>query len=622
MGVQPLVDHGDDLLNLGVGGDELDLGLRCRGGWCSKHLVFWINLSEYEVDITNQAFAEELTDDGVSFTLGINSEGDDRDTREGATTEAGSVLREADLAGGAGWTNHAARGSAAHGDRACGAACGDLSQSGDSGGTDSSHLKEAWLLDEETLAAGVLADFGLSVMNLRDSSDLVGGLSDLLGFLNDLLGLFGDLLLFSADHLLKVLDLLLQSLSSPVSCLLGSLPDFLGHFCAGLRSERSLNILGFLLDSRGLLFDSAYLLGQLCDLGGDDGLVILSFCLLVGFGLDDGLFSLDGAFESSNFLLNLSLLGLILNDNLLFSKFLDLLLTLRDNLGGALDLLLRLDLGNSVSGLLSLELSGLTLNSLPGLGDGVPVSQSILFNLNNSVLVGVSVVSSADSVDGGSLSLSGDLLGVGGLSSDPDVGGVVGGPGRGDGLESRLDRGDLARVSLDDLFVSGNFSLDTGDFSLDARPLFRRDFGEPGGKDFQSGPQVGQLRDCSNLEGLLLAQLLGPSGSFFLVSDLLIAIFLLGSLLNLDLLLINLFLVDNVGGLDTFLDVSDGFLLSILGFLNSGLNFARDLSYHNLRFVDLFLRGDLLLSRGLDDVFGRRDLASDNIQFASERLNI
>lgn len=232
------------------------------------------------------------------------------------------------------------------------------------------------------------------------------------------------------------------------------------------------------------------------------------------------------------------------------------------------------------------------------------------------------MVSSADSVDGGSLSLSGDLLGVGGLSSDPDVGGVVGGPGRGDGLESRLDRGDLARVSLDDLFVSGNFSVDTGDFSLDACPLFRRDFGEPGGKDFQSGPQVGQLRDCSNLEGLLLGQLLGPSGSFFLVSDLLIAIFLLGSLLNLDLLLINLFLVDNVGGLDTFLDVSDGFLLGILGFLNSGLNFARDLSYHNLRFVDLFLRGDLLLSRGLDDVFGRRDLASDNIQFASERLNI
>ena len=277
---------------------------------------------------------------------------------------------------------------------------------------------------------------------------------------------------------------------------------------------------------------------------------------------------------------------------------------MRDDLGGALDLLLSLDLSNSVIGLLSLELSGLTLNSLPGLGDGVPVGQSILFNLNNSVLVGMSVVSSADSVDGSSLSLSGDLLGVGGLGSDPDVGGVVGGPGRGDGLEGRLNRGDLTRVSLDDLFVSGNFCLDAGDFSLDACPLFRRDFGESGGKDFQSCPQVGNLRDCSNLKTLLLVQFLSPSGSFFLVSDLLIAIFLLGSLLNLDLLLINLFLVDNVGGLDTFLDVSDGFLLSILGFLNGRLNFARDLGYHDFRFIDLFLGGDLLLSCGLDDVLG------------------
>jgi hypothetical protein len=48
---------------------------------------------------------------------------------------------------------------------------------------------------------------------------------------------------------------------------------------------------------------------------------------------------------------------------------------------------------------LSLELSSLTLNSLLGLGDGVSVSQGILFDLNDSVLVGVLVVSSSDSVD-------------------------------------------------------------------------------------------------------------------------------------------------------------------------------------------------------------------------------
>jgi hypothetical protein len=49
--------------------------------------------------------------------------------------------------------------------------------------------------------------------------------------------------------------------------------------------------------------------------------------------------------------------------------------------------------------LLSLELSSLTLNSLSGLGDSMSVSQCILFNLNDSVLVSMSVVSSSDSVD-------------------------------------------------------------------------------------------------------------------------------------------------------------------------------------------------------------------------------
>jgi len=84
-------------------------------------------------------------------------------------------------------------------------------------------------------------------------------------------------------------------------------------------------------------------------------------------------------------------------------------------------------------------LSSLTLNSLLGLGDGMSVGQSILFDLNDSVLVVVSVVSSSDSVDGGSLNLSRNLKGVGGLSLNLDVVGVVGSPGSVDGLNGGFD---------------------------------------------------------------------------------------------------------------------------------------------------------------------------------------
>jgi len=265
------------------------------------------------------------------------------------------------------------------------------------------------LLDEKTLAAGVLADSSLSVTDLSDSGDLVGGLSDLLGRLNDLLGLGGDLLLLGLDNLLEVLDLLLQSSSSSSSCFLGSLLNFLGNLNGSLRSERSLNGLGFLLNSLSLLLDSLDNLLALRDLGGDDSLIILSLGLLGVLSLDDSLFGLDDSLETGDLVLDLSLLRLGLDDDLLFSKLLDLLLGVGNSLGAGLDLLLRLDLDHSVRSLLSLELSSLTLNSLLGLGDGMSVSKSILFDLNNSVLVGMSVVSSSDSVDGSSLNLSGNL---------------------------------------------------------------------------------------------------------------------------------------------------------------------------------------------------------------------
>lgn len=271
---------------------------------------------------------------------------------------------------------------------------------------------------------------------------------------------------------------------------------------------------------------------------------------------------------------------------------------------------------------MSLVLSSLTLNSLSGLGDSMSVSQSILFNLNDSMLVGVLVVSSSDSVDGGSLNLSGNLKRVGRLGLHLDVVGVVSSPGGVDGLNGALDGRDLGGVSLNDLFVSGNLRLKASDFLLDSLLLLILDFLESLGESINSGLDVLELRSGGGLQRFLLIDLLGPSCGLFLISDLLAAVFLLGSLLSLDLLLINLLLVDNVGSLNTLGDISDGFLLRALGFLFSRFDLTLDLSNHNLGFGDLFLRGYLLLGGSLDNIFGGSDLTSNNSQFTSERLNI
>lgn len=415
---------------------------------------------------------------------------------------------------------------------------------------------------------------------------------------------------------------MLQGLSSSGSCLLGSLLDLLGNLGGGLRGERSLNGLGLLLNSLSLLLDSLDLLSHLSDLGGGNSLVVLSLGLLGSLSLDGCLLSLNDSLETSDVVLNFRLLSLRLDDDLLLSEFLDLLLGVGDGLGAGLDLLLSLDLGNSLSGLLSLELLCLSGDSLFGLSDGMSVSQSILFDLNNSVLVGMLVVSSSDSVDGRSLDLLGDLEGVGGLSSDLDVEGVVGGPGGVDGLDSLGDGGNLRGVSLNDLLVSGDLRLDAGDLLLDGLLLLFLNLLKSLGKSLNSGLQVSELRLGGHLKSLLLIELLVPSVGLLLILNLLGAVLLLGFLLLLNLLLINLLLVHNIGGLDTLRDVGNSLLFGVLSFFLSRLNLALDLSDHNLGLLNLSLRSDLLLSGGLDDFLGGSDLASDDLQLTSERLDI
>lgn len=201
-----------------------------------------------------------------------------------------------------------------------------------------------------------------------------------------------------------------------------------------------------MLNSDSFLLNSIDNLLAFSDLGGYNSLVILSLGLLGSLSLDDGLFSLNDGLKTGDFFFNLSLFSLRLNDDLLFFKFLDLLLGVGNSLGASLDFLLRLNSGYSISGLLSLKLSGLTLNFLFGLSNGMSVSQGILFDLNDSMLVGMFVISSSNSVDRSSFNLSRNLQRVGCLSFNFDVVGVVSSPGSINGLNGGLNGGDLSCV--------------------------------------------------------------------------------------------------------------------------------------------------------------------------------
>jgi len=135
----------------------------------------------------------------------------------------------------------------------------------------------------------------------------------------------------------------------------------------------------------------------------------------------------------------------------------------------------------------------------------VSVRKSLLFDLDYSVLVRVIVVSLSDSVHGDSLSLSRNLEGVGGLSSDLNVVGVVSGPGGGDGLDGGRNGGDFSGVCLNKLLVSGNLGLDAGNFLLNALLLLLLDFFKSRLERINSRVQILKLRFSSCLESLLFS---------------------------------------------------------------------------------------------------------------------
>lgn len=245
-------------------------------------------------------------------------------------------------------------------------------------------------------------DLGQSSASLRN---LLGRLDDLLGIgLNLLFLLFNDLGQF-LDSLLKgfLNLLLLDSLS-----VLYFFVDFLGS----LRGDGDLSVLGLLLDSYGLFLKSLDSVLQGGDLGVDGNIFLFILLKLGVLSLDVSLDGFDFSFEVGDFVLDLSLILLLLGGDSLVLKLSDLMLVLSNSVSVLFDVSLLLDNSVSNESLLSIVLGGLLTNSLLGLGSGMLVSDGILSNGDSSVFMLMSVISSAHSVDASSLNLLVLLHGV------------------------------------------------------------------------------------------------------------------------------------------------------------------------------------------------------------------
>jgi hypothetical protein len=211
--------------------------------------------------------------------------------------------------------------------------------------------------------------------------------------LRNLLGLLDDLLGIGLNLLFLLLNDLGQFLDSVLKCFLNL----------------------SLLDSLSVLYFFVYFLGSLRGDGdlGVDGNIFLFILLKLGvLSLDVSLDGFDFSFEVGDFVLDLSLIVLLLSDDSLVLKLSDLMLVLSNSVSVLFDVSLLLNNSVSNESLLSIVLGGLLTNSLLGLGGGMLVSDGILSNGDSSVLMLMSVISSAHSVDASSLNLLVLLLGV------------------------------------------------------------------------------------------------------------------------------------------------------------------------------------------------------------------
>lgn len=108
--------------------------------------------------------------------------------------------------------------------------------------------------------------------------------------------------------------------------------------------------------------------------------------------------------------------------------------------------------------------------------------------------------------------------------------------------------------------------------------------------------------------GGLLSDGLGDGDLLFLVSVLLLLVL---GFLNLEdrfLFIVEMLLLDNVGGLNTLRDVGKSFILSIVGIVLRTLNLGVELGDLVSLISDLIVSGDLLLGLRLKDVLDGGDL--------------
>ena len=108
-----------------------------------------------------------------------------------------------------------------------------------------------------------------------------------------------------------------------------------------------------------------------------------------------------------------------------------------------------------------------------------------------------------------------------------------------------------------------DFTLDGLNFSLNNLLLFLLDLLNSLLENLESRGKVLLLRGIGGDQSLLLINLLSPDSDLFLMLDLLVGELNGHGLVFSFFLFMHVFLLDNVGGLNTLLDVGDSFLLSV-----------------------------------------------------------
>lgn len=157
-----------------------------------------------------------------------------------------------------------------------------------------------------------------------------------------------------------------------------------------------------------------------------------------------------------------------------------------------------------------------------------------------------------------------------------------------------MDVGNVGSVLGDTGSVSVNISLDGVNLLSDGLLVLLFSSTLSGLGTVESLAEVSNLGGASSESLLLGVEILGQLDLLFLVLNLLLGVLGLLSLVLVLLLLVHVLLLDNIGGLDTLRDVSDGLFLSRSSVILGSLDLGLDLGDLSLRILNLLSDGGLL----------------------------